>query len=159
MTWKVEGLREMGAAMRELSGPAALRVAGSMTGAGAQVIKKESIHNVERSPSIETRSLHDSVIVKKIPRSQTNLTSEHIVTVRGRGKIIKRGKRKGQRETEAPHARFVEFGTVSMPAEPFLRPAFDQKKGAAVDAMKARGAKRLQEEARKAVGLKKARRA
>lgn len=156
-TWKVEGLREMGAAMRELGGPAVTRIASSMTNAGAQVVKVEAIHNIERNPSIETGSLKSSVIVKKIPKSQTRLTSEHIVTVRGRGRIIKRGKRKGQRETSAPHAKFVEFGTVNMKAEPFLRPALDQKKEAATQAMKNKGAARIEAEARRAAGIHKTR--
>lgn len=156
-TWKVDGLRELGAAARELGGPAVIRIAGTMTNAGAQVVKHEAVRNIERNPSIDTGSLKDSVIVKKIPKSQTRLTSEHIVTVRGRGKIIKRGKRKGQRETSAPHAKFVEFGTVNMPAEPFLRPALDQRKGDAAEAMRARGAVRLEAEARKAAGIHKPR--
>lgn len=149
-TFKVEGLRPLGAAMRELGYAVALRVAGAMTNAGAQVVKKEAVSNVERNPSIETGSLRDSIIVKKIPRSQTHLTSEHIVTVRGRGKIIRRGKRKGQRETSAAHAKFVEFGTVNMPAEPFLRPALDQRKEDAARAMKEKGMARIEAEARKA---------
>lgn len=156
-TFKVEGLRELGAAMRELSAKVANRVAGAMTNAGAQVVKKEAISNVVRNPSIETGSLKGSIIVKKVPKSQTNLTSEHIVTVRGRGKIIRRGKRKGQRQTSAPHARYVEFGTVNMPAEPFLRPALDQRKEAAAQAMKERGAARIEAEARKAAGIHKPR--
>lgn len=154
-TFKVEGLREMGAAMRELGGPAVTRIAGSMTNAGAQVVKTEAIRNIERNPSIETGSLKSSVIVKKIPKSQTRLTSEHIVTVRGRGRVIRRGKRRGQRETAAPHAKFVEFGTVNMRPEPFLRPALDQKKEAAAQAMKTRGAVRVEAEARKAAGIHK----
>lgn len=136
---KVAGLRELGENMRQLSAEVALRVAGRMTNAGAQVIKKEAVQNIIGSPSVETGSLRDAVIVKKIPKSQTDLTSEHIVTVRGRGKIIARGKKKGQKETEAPHAGFIEFGTVNMPAEPFMRPAYDRKKLAAVDAMKETG--------------------
>lgn len=138
---KVSGLREVGENMRQLKAEVALRVAGRMTNAGAQVIKKEAVANIISSPSVETGSLRDSVIVKKIPKSQTALTSEHIVTVRGRGKVIKRGKKKGQKETEAPHAGFVEFGTVNMPAEPFMRPAYDRKKEAAVEAMRDAGTK------------------
>ena len=37
---------------------------------------------------------------------------------------------------DAFYARFVEFGTVKMAARPFLRPAFEAKKGEAVDAIK-----------------------
>lgn len=149
-TVQVLGLRELGEAMRELKAEVAKSIAGSMTNAAAQVIKKAAVANVRRNPSIETGILRDSIIVKKIPRSQTELTSQHIVTVRGRGKIIRRGKKKGQRQTEAPHAGFVEFGTVNMRAEPFLRPAFDHDKEKAVEAMKERGKARIEAAALKA---------
>jgi len=149
-TTTVHGLRELGEAMRELKAEVAKSIASSMTNAAAQVIKKAAVANIRSSPSVDTGSLRDSVIVKKIPRSQTSLTSEHIVTVRGRGKLIKRGKKKGQKQTEAPHAHLVEFGTVNMKAEPFLRPSFDHQKGKAVEAMKERGKARIELAAQKA---------
>lgn len=146
-TVRVEGLRQLGEAMKELGTEVAMRISASMTGAAAKVIKTAAIQNVETSPSIETYSLRDSIIVKKIPKSQSRLTSEHIVTVRGRGKV---SKKTGVRQTSAPHASLVEFGTVNMPAEPFLRPAFDQRKTEAVQVMKETGEKRIAAAARKA---------
>lgn len=131
-TVKVEGLRELGEAMRSLGRDIALRVSGQATAAGAAPIKKRAIHNVETSPSVDTGSLRDAIIVKKLPRSQTDLTSEHIVTVRGRGKKHTNTKRK---QSIAPHAHLVEFGTVNMPAEPFLQPAFNTEKNSALDAI------------------------
>jgi HK97 gp10 family phage protein len=136
--------------MRELKKEVAQRVAGSMTNAAAQVVKKTAVANVVRNPSVDTGSLKESVIVKKIPKSQTDLTSQHIVTVRGRGKLIKRGKKAGQRQTDAPHAHLIEFGTVNMPAEPFLRPAFDRDKGRLPEVMRQTGEKRIEAIARKA---------
>jgi HK97 gp10 family phage protein len=149
-TIHVSGLRELGEAMRELKSDVALRTAGSMTGAAAQVVKKAAIGNVIRSPSIETGSLRDSIITKKIPKSQTQLTSEHIVTVRGRGKLIRRGKKKGTRQTSAPHGSFVEFGTEHMQAEPFLKPALANNKEKAIEAMVKRGKDRIEAVAKKA---------
>lgn len=140
LTWHVDGLRELGERLRKLGSPGAQRIANAMTGAAAQVIKKRARRNIEASPSIETGSLRDAVIVKKVPKSQTTLTSEHIVTVRGRGKV---SKKTGKKQPEAPHGALVEFGTVHMPAEPYLRPAIDEGRQEAVDAMKDRGASRL----------------
>jgi HK97 gp10 family phage protein len=131
-TVHVEGLQQLGERMRALSRDMNLKIAGQATGAAAQVIKKRAKRNILTSPSVDTRSLYDAVISKKIPRSQTQLTSEHIVTVRGRGK---KGKKLKGKQRIAPHGHLVEFGTVNMPAEPFLRPAFDQEKGFAVGAM------------------------
>jgi len=149
-TVHISGLRELGEAMRELKAEVAKSIASSMTNAAAQVIKKAAVANIRSSPSIDTGSLRDSVIVKKIPRSQTSLTSEHIVTVRGRGKLIKRGKKKGQKQTEAPYAHLVEFGTVNMKAEPFLRPAMDREKHRLPAVMIEKGKARIEAAAQKA---------
>lgn len=143
-SFKVEGLRELGNAMRELGQREAVKIAGAMTNAGAQVVKKAAVLNIEKSPSIDEGDLRDAVIVKKLGRSESNLTSQHIVTVRGRGKETKKGLQFG-----APHAHFIEFGTVEMPAEPFLRPAFDQNIQKAVGEMKAKGQGRIEAAAKK----------
>lgn len=148
-TIKVSGLRELGESMKALGNDVALRIAASMTGAAAKLVKTSAIQHVISSPSVDTGRLRDSIIVKKIPRSQSKLTSEHIVTVRGRGKA-KVNKKTGIKQTEAPHASLVEFGTVNMPAEPFLRPSFDENKEKAIQAMKETGHKRIEAAARKA---------
>lgn len=129
---EVSGLRELGESMRSLSAKVSTRIAVSATGAAAGIVKKATISNITRNPSVDTGSLRDSVIVKKLPKGQSQVTSEHIVTFRGRGKPYNK---KGQRIARAPHAHLVEFGTVNMPAEPSLRPAFDTEKRRAVDVM------------------------
>jgi HK97 gp10 family phage protein len=131
---QVSGLRELEQRMKKLASDVAIKAARSATAAAAAVVKKAAQDNIRKSPSIQTGSLLASVIVKRLGKSETNLTSEHIVTVRGRGK-----KRpytaKGKRIETAPHAHFVEFGTVNMPAEPFLRPAIEQNVQKAIDVM------------------------
>lgn len=131
---RVSGLRELGAAMKALGNDMGLKVARAATGAAAQPVKRRAIANIMASPSVDTGSLKSAVIVKRLGKRDSNLTSEHIVTVRGRGKtrISKRGKLLGQ---FAPHASKVEFGTVHMPAEPFLRPAFESEKDTALQKM------------------------
>lgn len=140
VTWRVDGLSALGDRLRKLGNPGAQRIATAMTSAAAQVIKKRAKRKIETNPSVDTGSLRDAVIVKKIPKSQTTLTSEHIVTARGRGKV---SKKTGKKQPDAPYAAIVEFGSVHMPAEPYLRPAIDEGKQEAVEAMKARGAARL----------------
>lgn len=142
VTLRVDGLRELGAKMRGLSEKVNKSIAASATGAAAKIVKQAAVANVVRSPSVATGSLRDALIVKKAPRGEAGgLTSAHYVTVRGRGKPRKNSKRK---QSIAPHAHFVEFGTVHMPAEPFLRPALDQNLQRATDAMKDRLAKRIE---------------
>lgn len=119
--------------MRQLSAKVATQTAARAVNAGAQIVKKQAKANITSSPSVEKGYLLDAVITKKIPKSQTSLTAEYVVTVRGRGKV---NKKTGKRQTFAPHAVFVEYGTVHMPAEPFLRPALERKQHQAVSAIK-----------------------
>ena len=135
VTIKVDGLADLRKQMLRLKEDVATKIAGRATNAAAQIVKKQAKTNIQISPSVDEGDLLKAVIVKKIPKSKTPLTSEHIVTVRGRGRRGAKA-RGGKAQATAPHAHFVEFGTVNMPAEPFLRPALEQEKGFAVGAMK-----------------------
>jgi HK97 gp10 family phage protein len=129
---RVDGLRQIGENMRKLSADVAGRVSRQGVNAGATLIKKAAKIKIRTNPSVETGSLEGAVITKKLPSWQTPLTVEYIVTVRGRGKPYNK---KGKKIDRAPHASKIEFGTVNMPAEPFLRPAFEAEKRHAVDAI------------------------
>jgi HK97 gp10 family phage protein len=130
---RIDGLRELGQAMSELATDIAKRVASQATYAGAKPIRAAAKQNIQASPSVQTGDLLSAVIIKKLPRGELEgQTSAHVVTVRGRGKPANK---KGQRIARAPHASLVEFGTVHMPAEPFLRPAFEQHNGEAAKAI------------------------
>lgn len=131
MRIKVEGLAELGAAMRSLSSDVQKKIARAATNAGAQAIRKIA---VTKAPK-DTGNLRKNIIVKRIPPNETNLASQHIVTVR-QGRLTDRQKERGLED--AFYAKFVEFGTVKMSAQPFLRPAFDQGKEPAVQAIKQR---------------------
>ena len=138
LTWRVEekGLRELGEAMRKLSREMSLKIAAQATGAAGKIVKEEA-KRIVRSQSYDTGSLYDAVIVKKIPRSQSEYTSAHIVTVRGRGKKAQRAREaaKGKKVARVSYGHHLEFGTVNMPAEPFLKPGFDRSAGRAKDIM------------------------
>ncbi len=122
VTLRVDGLQALGRSLERLKTDVALKLAGRATGKAASVVKKAAKNNIRSSPSVETGSLLDAVIAKKIPKSQTALTAEHIVTVRRRSS----GRKTKNKQATAPHARFVEYGTVNMPPEPFLGPALSR---------------------------------
>lgn len=128
---KVEGLRELGLALKGM-GAAGSKAAGRATGAAARLVRSAAKANLRASPSVDTGTLVGAVIAKKLPKGKTALTSEHVVTVRGRGKLQTA---KGKKIDVAPHGSKVEFGTVNMPAEPFLRPAMANNIAPAIDAM------------------------
>lgn len=152
ITVKVSGLRELGEAMRLLSTATSTKIARSMTNAAAQLVRKaavakapesEQAHKVNpggnqhRYVEVQPGNLKRNVIVRRI--ANTPLTSEHIVTVRGK-------KKDGY---AARYARLVEHGTVNMSADPFMRPALDSNITAASNAMRDRGLKMVEEEAAK----------
>lgn len=138
--WEVQGLRDLDKRLQRLSAKAAGSAARGATGKAAGLVKKAVVAKIIANPSVDTGSLRDSVIVKKVPKGQTNVASEHMVTFRGRGKPYNK---KGQKINRAPHAHLVEFGTVNMPAEPSLRPGFDNNIDAAIKVMAQTLEKRL----------------
>jgi HK97 gp10 family phage protein len=132
-SFEVKGLRQLGESLKKLDREMALKIAWQSTGAAARVVKTRAQRNIQSSPSVRTGVLLKSVIMKRLPKGEREqLTAAHIVTVRGRGKR----NRKGVLAAGAPYAHMVEFGTIHMPAEPFLRPALENGQREAVDAMK-----------------------
>lgn len=147
-TVRVEGLRQLGEAMRALGRETATKIAGAMTNAAAQVIKKDAIqrapeHDVPHEVDgvlVQPGNLKKNIVAKKVSKNRTPLSSAHIVTVRGK-------KKDGY---AARYGRLQEFGTVHHAPQPFLRPAFDTNRMQAVQAMKQRGEQRIRAAAKKA---------
>lgn len=147
-TIKVEGLRELGAAMQALGNEVAKRIATGMTSAAAGVVRKDAIarapehdkaHTVD-GVEVQPGNLRKNIVRKKVSKSKTRLTSEHLVTVRGKRKD----------GYAARYGRLQEFGTVHHAPQPFLRPAFDAKKMEAIEAMKKTAGRRIEAAAKKA---------
>ena len=136
VTVKVEGLADLGARMKGLSEAVNNRIARAATAAGAVVIR----NSAQQKAPVDTGNLKKNIIVKRLPKGESSLTSEHIVTVR-KGKLTAKQKSSGLKD--AYYGQFVEFGTAKMPAQPFLRPAYDENKQRAVEAIKDRIAARL----------------
>jgi HK97 gp10 family phage protein len=129
----VTGLKELRAQLRALGVDMTTKIARSATNAGAQVIRaraKELAPEAEEEHKlhgvvIKPGNLKKGIVVKRVRPSQTTLTSEHLVVVRG----------SRQYGFASRYGRLQEFGTVKMSPQPFMRPAFDQEKGFAVAAM------------------------
>jgi HK97 gp10 family phage protein len=128
-TVQVLGLRELGEAMRGLASDVALKVSYQATAAGSQVIKKQYKRNLQANPSIDSGLVEKNIITKKVPKSRTPYTAEHVVTVRKRAYPGK------QRRNTKQVANFLEFGTVKQKAEPGLGAAFRAQKENAVTAI------------------------
>ena len=133
VTIKVEGLKELGQKFAQLSDDMQKKVARSATNAAAQVVKKIAIRKApvsppEVTPAIPPGHLKKNIIVKRSRLRNSNLTSEHRVTVRGRSK----------EGGISPYrvGVFQEYGTVQHGPQAFMRPAIDQGTSQAIEAMK-----------------------
>ena len=131
---KIEGLRELGNALKELDGRVQKRIARSATAAGARVIANDAKQRVP----VDKGTVKKNLRTANLKPNQRGL-QETAVGVRVKGKT----------DTSAFHWRFLEFGTAKMAPKPFLRPAFEAKKGEAAQRIKEQLAKRLDAEAKK----------
>jgi HK97 gp10 family phage protein len=136
-TVKIAGLQQLGANLRELADVTARKICGQATGAAARIVKEEVKAIIRRNvdPKHSSGSLEAAVIVKKLPKGDLGgLTAAHIVTPRH--KRTKRQRKNKQKYPVAPHALFPQFGTVNMPAEPYLDKGLLQARTKAEQAMK-----------------------
>ena len=150
---KIDGLRELAAALRAL--PDKLAKNGLRAGvyAGAKVIQDEAKLRapVYTGPVEQGHpppgTLKRAIIMKQIREESGQRHQVFFVTVRSGKKYQKQGK-KGNLSQDAFYWRWVEFGSTKMAARPFLRPAFEAKKEAAVEAIKNKLAERVEEAAK-----------
>lgn len=136
---KVEGLQELQQRLRALSEDFQKKIPAQATSAGAAIIKKAAIAGAPK----DTGQLRSHIVIKRLPPGERTATSQHIVTVK---KITRKyANTKRNRQTNragktyrldiAYYWRHVEFGTVKMAARPFMRPAFEQNKERAKEAI------------------------
>lgn len=138
VTWELQGLDELGRRLNELATSMRKKVSGRATAAAARVVKTKAVQNAPvvtdqrgvfffkgKKINVVPGNLKKSIIMKRV-RLNKSLTSEHIVTVRTTPSAKGPG---------AFYGRFVEFGTVKMAPEPFMRPAILSEKERAVTEM------------------------
>lgn len=145
----IKGLAELAAKLHALPDKLAKKhLAGAMV-AGAAVIRDEArtLAPVYTGPVSQGHpppgTLRRAVILKRIPeRSSRDRQVVYVVVRHGKkfSRVFK--KKKGVLQAsvnlDAFYWRFVEFGTAKMAARPFMRPAFEAKKRAAVEVIAAR---------------------
>lgn len=139
---KLSGLRESVAALRALPSEIAGHNGGPLRGAlfaGTKVMHEEV---VRRAPE-ESGNLKRNIIIFRDRDPRSSGMAEHymiVIRVGRRSRRVKKAYRVGRLSprlralggADAWYGIFPEFGTAKMPAHPFMRPAFEEKKMAAV---------------------------
>lgn len=157
MTIQVEGLKELQRYLHQLPQEIQKRPLRSAVAAGAKVIADAAINN---APQGETGNLRKS-IYRYRSRSQSATGKETFLVGVRKGKAKFRDNARNRRlgrvgktyqtQGEAYYWRFIEFGTSSQTARPFLRPAFERNKEDAVNVMKNRLRQSIEQQAKKLV--------
>jgi HK97 gp10 family phage protein len=131
---KIEGLDKVVAALRALPPEMGSKGGGPIRGAlfaAAKVFKEEA--RIRAPVGDDTPSpgrLRDNIITVRGRNNRHGVAESYMVTVRTgrRGKGALGALARAYSNRDAWYWRFVEFGTNKMPAQPFLRPAFETKK-------------------------------
>ena len=111
--FKVEGLKELDKALKRLPLKARGQVMRKALSKAMEPVKQSAI---SLAP-IRTGNLRQSIVKRtSIPKAGNNFTAEARVSV----------------TTDGWYGMFHEFGTVKMPAHPFMRPAIDNNSDAAL---------------------------
>ncbi len=151
----VAGVASAVGKLTDALGESTLRATGF---AGAEVFRDEAKRNA--SSHVKTGVLMNNIIVKRAEEaSDTNKVQTYLVTVRSgkhghagdayywrwveNGHSFVRRKKKGTSWKAHRAAALLEYGSSSVPAKPFMRPAYESKKQEAIDAMNKKLAERV----------------
>jgi HK97 gp10 family phage protein len=140
-TKNLTGFKELAAALRAL-GPKVVRNGlRSAVSAGAAVVRNEAR---QRAP-VDTGEMRRDIQIKRERDSQggDSVSARYSVFVRS-GKQSRLSGKGRNVQKDSFYWRYVEFGTSKMAAKPFLRPAFEAKKEAAVQAIGDRLGERIE---------------
>lgn len=156
----IKGLSELSAALKELPNRIARNALRQSVARGAVVIRDEAktrapVSTTPPAPGDPLPGTLKRSIVIKHDKDRSSLTSQTYVVAVRHGKKYRNQGKKGNRSQDAYYWRWVEFGTVKMAARPFMRPAFETQKEAAVQEIARVLAERIAQEALTVPGAKR----
>ncbi len=132
VTMQISGLKELADRLREIGPDIERNALRSGVSAAAVLIRNQAKATNPDDTGRTDRALYAKFIREKSGPNQAT----YYVGVRS-------GSKERRKDRDAWYWRLVEFGTVKMPARPFMRPAFESKKMQAVEAIKERIQKRI----------------
>lgn len=166
---QLRGFAELAAKLRDMPDNISRNALRSAVAAGAAVVRDEAKARIGTDPKIDTGTLKRSLYIKQI-RELSGLTRQTFYVGARQGKRYAKMGKKG-RSADAYYAKWVELGHFTravkssnrgqrnnaaleaavrsgkvkwVPGHPFLRPAFELKRGAAIDSIAAKLRERLE---------------
>lgn len=124
------GFKEFADALRHLGPRIAKNSLRRAVAAGATIIKNEALALAPK----DTGEMAKDILVKRERDTKGEMSAKYSVFVLTGKKSRLKGKRRDV-QRDSFYWRFVEFGTSKMAAHPFMRPAFESRKGDAVKAI------------------------
>jgi len=140
-TKNLTGFAEMAKRLRDLGPKVGRKHLRAATSKGAAVIKKKAR---ELAP-VDTGEMRKDIQQKRVKTAGDHIASFSVYTRSGKRSRLS-GKARNV-DKDSFYWKFQEFGTAKMPAQPFMRPAFESEKENAVDEIGAELDKRIQKEA------------
>lgn len=130
---KITGVADFERYLRQLTQREAKKAVLTGLRAGARVIATQARKNVKANPSVDSGLLSKSITSKANKGKVKGGEAGAFVYVRSnKQSVVRKGRKKAMLANPQPYAHLVELGTQHSPAEPFLRPAIDQKGDEAV---------------------------
>jgi HK97 gp10 family phage protein len=148
---EVKGLRELQERLQTLAPSIARNALRSAVSAGATTIRSAArnaapyYHGDVAKGHPPPGTLKRSIVQKQVSEQSSLFRQVYVVAVRKGKKYRNQGKR-GTLSQDAYYWTWVEFGTSKMAAHSFMRPAFEAKKVAAVEAIKSKLVERIKQE-------------
>lgn len=148
---RIDGLRELDAALGQLPKAAARRTLLRVLTKAGQVIADRAAELAPDDPRTGSPDLHTSMLVTGKLKNPVG-ASEFAQVMKSGGTRAEAGRAMADARRAAPggsfavmfvgpdakqfHAHLQEFGTVNHGPQPFMRPAFEQKSGEALEIIK-----------------------
>lgn len=146
----IQGLKEAKAAFQALE-PTFREYMADATEITVKETARAAQNRLQSSPSIQTRNLYNAVdwtMNRNNGRGRAGVKSGTTTFVSAGRKIKIKGIYKqnaagawSKKDQPSRRAHFIEFGTKTMPAEPFMVPALESQKGPYLERVRAAGKK------------------
>lgn len=120
---QLTGFREMAERLKQLPERVAKNALRRAVAAGAAEVRNQARANAP----VDTGEMKRDIQQKREKDQRGNFMAKYSIFVRS-GKKSRLSGRARDVQKDSFYWKFVEFGTSKMPAQPFLRPAFEAKK-------------------------------